>query len=138
MATTEPFLDTNVLLYLMSSGTEKAGRSDAIIKAGAVISVQVLNEFARVGIRKFGLSFAEVRNVLQTVRTTCRIVPLTLDVHEYALRLAERYQLHIFDANIVAAAMIEGCTTLYSEDMHDGLVIDGLTIRNPYRPLGPP
>ena len=133
MATTEPFLDTNVLVYLMSSGTDKADRSDAIIKAGAVISVQVLNEFTRVGLRRFGMSFAEVRNVLQTVRTTCRIVPLTLDVHEQALRLAERYQLHIFDANIVAAALIEGCTTLYSEDMHDGLVISSLTIQNPYR-----
>jgi predicted nucleic acid-binding protein len=33
---------------------------------------------------------------------------------------------------IVAAAQLAGCTTLYSEDVHDGLVIDGLTIRNPY------
>jgi predicted nucleic acid-binding protein len=33
---------------------------------------------------------------------------------------------------IVAAAQLAGCSTLYSEDMHHGLVIDRLTIRNPY------
>jgi len=33
---------------------------------------------------------------------------------------------------IVAAAQLAGCTTLYSEDMHDGLTIDRLTIRNPF------
>jgi predicted nucleic acid-binding protein len=46
--------------------------------------------------------------------------------------LAERYQLGVYDGMIVAAALVAGCTTLYSEDMHDGLVIDQLTIRNPY------
>jgi predicted nucleic acid-binding protein len=137
MASTEPFLDTNVLVYLLNSGTDKADRSDALVKAGAVISVQVLNEFTRVGLRKFSMSFAQVRSVLQGARMTCRVVPLTVEVHEQALRIAERYQLHIFDANIVAAALLAGCPTLYSEDMHDGLVIDGLTIRNPYRSAGP-
>jgi predicted nucleic acid-binding protein len=24
------------------------------------------------------------------------------------------------------------CTVLYSEDLHDGLIIDGLAIRNPF------
>jgi predicted nucleic acid-binding protein len=33
---------------------------------------------------------------------------------------------------IVAAAQLAGCTVLYSEDMHDGLVVEGLAIRNPY------
>jgi len=133
MADTEPFLDTNVLVYLVSGAQSKADISDALVKAGAMISVQVLNEFTRAGLRKFAMSFAEVRTVLDDVRKSCRVVPVTLEVHERAFRLAERYQFHIYDANIVAAAQPAGCTTLYSEDMHDGLVIDRLTIRNPYR-----
>ncbi len=137
MANTDPFLDTNVLLYLVSGEAAKANRSDALVKAGAVISVQVLNEFTRAGLRKFAMSFAQVRDVLDAVRMTCQVVPLTVEVHDRAFRLAERYQLHIYDANVVAAALLAGCTTLYSEDMHDGLVIDKLTIRNPYRPSGP-
>ena len=40
---------------------------------------------------------------------------------------------HIYDAPVIAAALEASCSTLYSEDMHDGQVIDGLTIRNPFR-----
>jgi predicted nucleic acid-binding protein len=40
---------------------------------------------------------------------------------------------HIYDALIVASALEAECTTLYSEDLQDGQVIDGpLTIRNPF------
>jgi predicted nucleic acid-binding protein len=38
-----------------------------------------------------------------------------------------------YDALIVASALEAGCTTLLSEDIQDGRVIDGrLTIRNPF------
>ena len=57
---------------------------------------------------------------------------MTLETHERGSNLRERYQLSVYDGMIVAAALLAGCTTLYSEDMHDGLVIDRLTIRNPY------
>ena len=41
--------------------------------------------------------------------------------------------LNIYDAFIVASAVISECDTLYSEDMQDGMVIEGrLTIRNPF------
>lgn len=49
------------------------------------------------------------------------------------LRLAERYQLSLYDGMIVAAALDAGCDTLWSEDMHDGLVVETqLTICNPF------
>jgi predicted nucleic acid-binding protein len=57
---------------------------------------------------------------------------LTVTTHELGLALAERYQLNVYDGMIVAAAQLADCTVLYSEEMHDGLVIDRLTIRNPY------
>jgi predicted nucleic acid-binding protein len=38
-----------------------------------------------------------------------------------------------WDALIIDAAIAGGATTLYSEDLQDGLEIDGLTIRNPFR-----
>ncbi len=73
------------------------------------------------------------RSCGRTPRHCVTVVPLTVDTHDRGLALAERYQLSLYDGMIVAAAQLAGCTTLYSEDMHDGLVIDGLTIRNPYR-----
>lgn len=46
--------------------------------------------------------------------------------------MAARYDLQFFDAVIIAVARRAGATLLLSEDMHDGFVIDGLTIRNPF------
>jgi predicted nucleic acid-binding protein len=48
------------------------------------------------------------------------------------LRIREQYQYHIYDSLMIAAALRASCRTLYSEDMRDGQVIDGLTIRNPF------
>ena len=51
-----------------------------------------------------------------------------------AVHIAERYGLSICDALIASAALRAGCSTLLSEDMQDGRVIEGqLTVRNPFR-----
>jgi predicted nucleic acid-binding protein len=132
MSGTSAFFDTNVLVYEFSEDAAKAAASEDVIRDGGVISVQVLNEFANAGRRKLGLSWAVIRDILGEYRTNLTIVPVTLETHERGLYLAERYQLNVYDGVIVAAALLAGCTILYSEDMHHGLVIDGLTIRNPY------
>jgi predicted nucleic acid-binding protein len=60
--------------------------------------------------------------------------PLSLSTHDEALRLGERYGLSMFDALIVAAARQGEYSLLYSEDLQDGMVIDGtLRIVNPFR-----
>jgi predicted nucleic acid-binding protein len=54
-------------------------------------------------------------------------------VHNQGCRLAERYQLSVYDAMIVASALVAGCNRLYSEDMQHGLVIeDQLQVVNPF------
>jgi predicted nucleic acid-binding protein len=132
MSGTNAFFDTNVLLYEFSEDAAKASASENVIRGGGVISVQVLNEFANAGRRKLGLSWAIIRDILGEYRTNLTVVPVTLETHERGLELAERYQLNVYDGMIVAAALLAGCTTVYSEDLHNGLVIDRLTIRNPY------
>ena len=62
--------------------------------------------------------------------------PLTFELHDRGLELADRWELSVYDSMIVAAALHAGCDTLYSEDMRHGLVIDGrLTITNPFAGL---
>ncbi len=73
MSETEAFFDTNVLLYLLSGDASKADRAEALVVGGGVISVQVLNEFASVASRKLGMSWVEIREVLQTIRAVCRV-----------------------------------------------------------------
>ena len=133
MSAGERFVDTNVLLYLLSGDDARADQAERELNRGAVVSVQVLNEFAAVLSRKLRMSIAEIRDVLGTVRAVCKVLPLDEPTHDSGLQLAERYGLSIYDAMIVASALLAGCKTLVSEDMQDGQVIDRrLTIRNPF------
>ena len=133
MSVAERFFDTNVLLYLLSSDTEKSDRAEQLLSAGGVISVQVLNEFASVASRRLKMSIEEIREVLTTIRAVCTVVPISEETHDEALRLAERYGFSIYDSLIVAAALIAECKTVVSEDMQDGQVLDRrVKIRNPF------
>ena len=91
MSATDAFFDTNVLLYLLSEDAAKADRAEDLLADGGVISVQVLNEFAAVASRKLGLAWPEIREVLGTAQSLCRVEPLTMATHERGLAIAERY-----------------------------------------------
>ena len=89
----DSFFDTNVLLYLASADLTKADRAESLINAGGAISVQVLNEITNVARRKMRLSWAETRTLLTTFRGLLSVQPVTVEIHEAALDLAERYGL---------------------------------------------
>ncbi|WP_343714883.1 PIN domain-containing protein [Inquilinus sp.] len=129
----EAFLDTNILLYAIARDDPRTAAAEALLAAGGVISVQVLNEFAAVARRKVGLSWDEIAEAVSAIRALCGPVePVTVEVHEAALRIADRYGYHIYDASIIATALRAQCRILYSEDMQGGQAIEGLTIRNPF------
>jgi predicted nucleic acid-binding protein len=133
MSGAERFLDTNVLLYLLSGDEARADRAEVEVGAGGVVSVQVLNEFASVASRKLGMSIREIREVLTTIRSVCSVVPLSEETHDLGLSIAERYGLSVYDSMIAASAVLAGCNTLLTEDMQDGQAFEGgLGIRNPF------
>jgi predicted nucleic acid-binding protein len=130
------FFDTNVLLYVASGDLAKADRAEELIGAGGMISVQVLNEITNVARRKMGMSWTETRAFLSMMRGLLPVQPLTIEIHETGVGLAERYGLSIYDAMIAASALHADCDTLWSEDMQDGIVLDNrLRIVNPFRAL---
>ena len=134
MSAAKRFIDTNVLLYLLSGDNSKADRAERQLRAGAVLSVQVLNEFAAVASRKLKMPMAEIREILATLRATCEIVPISEQTHDLGLQVAEKYGPAIHDAMIVASAILAECTTLVSEDMQDGRILESrLKIQNPFR-----
>jgi len=133
MSDAESFFDTSVLLYLLSAEPEKADRVEELLEQRGVISVQVLNEFSAVATRKLGLSFAEIREVLGTVRTLCNTHPLAIEHYDKGIEIAERYRFSFYDSTIIASALLAGCKTLYSEDLQHRQVIDEqLTVINPF------
>lgn len=127
------FIDTNVLLYLLSADAAKADRAEAVVRTDSLISVQVLNELTSVARRKLALSWEAINEIIELIRALCPVESLTIETHGQGRALAQRYQLDIFDALIAASALNAGCEILYSEDMHDGLLIEEqVRIRNPF------
>ncbi|CAB3773779.1 PIN domain-containing protein [Paraburkholderia humisilvae] len=125
--------DTNVALYVASSDEEKVGRAKALLALEPITSVQVLNEVTNVCLRKFKFSWGQVDRFIETTTALCYVVPVTINVYDETCRLARRYKFSIWDAGIVASALVAGCDTLYTEDMQHGLVVDDrLTLINPF------
>jgi predicted nucleic acid-binding protein len=79
------FFDTNVLATLASEEAAKADRAEATIAAGGAISVQVLYELANVARRKMKLSWSETHALLDTLRGSLTVHPLTVEIHETGL-----------------------------------------------------
>ncbi|HEU0154864.1 MAG TPA: PIN domain-containing protein [Stellaceae bacterium] len=128
------FLDSNVLVYAFTNDA-RSGTAQQLLARGCCVGIQGLNEFTNVARRKLGMSWAELEAALAAIRTLCHaVLPIDLGTHREALRLAQRYGFAIFDALVIAAALRVNCRTLWSEDMHDGLVVDNrLRISNPFR-----
>jgi predicted nucleic acid-binding protein len=128
------FFDTNVLIYSLGAKDPRGRRAEQLLSEGGVVSVQVLNEFSDVARRKIRMSWGDVSEALRIIRFFCpHPVPITMDTHEHALIIAVEYDIRIYDALILASALGTNCTTLYTEDLQDGQVIDRrLTIRNPF------
>jgi len=137
------FFDSNLWLYLFAHGKT----SDDINKGNTVkgllrqspnlySSAQVFNEVANVlQKKKFKFSEADTLKILQEIDQLSHCIPLTKDISYKALALKARYQLSWFDSLIVAAALEAECNLLYTEDLHDGLIIEQtLTVKNPFTP----
>jgi predicted nucleic acid-binding protein len=127
------FLDTNVLIYAFTDDPRNQ-KAQELLGKGCVIGVQVLNEFTNVARRKLGMTWEELREALSSILIVCpTVLPMDLEIHSDALAIAERYGFRIFDALMIASALRGGCEILWSEDMQDGMVIDGrLRIANPF------
>jgi predicted nucleic acid-binding protein len=128
------FFDTNVLIYSVAENDPRSDAAEALLAGGGAISAHVLNEFVAVVRRKLGMSWADVTEALDAIRILCPSpVPITIETHDAALRIVQKYGYHIYDALVAAAALEANCDRLYTEDMQDGQVIDDrLTIKNPF------
>lgn len=126
------FLDTNLLVYAQTADP-KGETARQVIASGGTISVQVLNEFANVLRRKFGLDWDEVAQALEDVKAALGpIRPITLETHAAALELSRHHGFSIYDSLIIAAALEAGCSQLMTEDLQAGRRIQGLAIVNPF------
>ncbi len=126
------FVDTNIALYAFEPGPKSEPALAAL--AGATISVQVLNEFANVCLRKLRFDRSTLASLVSDIRSqVANIEPVFEETHDLAREIVFRYKLGFYDSALLASALLADCDTFYSEDMQHGLIIeDSLTIRNPF------
>ncbi len=126
-------IDTNIAIYALSEGP-KCGLAFELLKAGPSVSIQLLNEFTNVSLRKTKLPWNEIDEGISVIISLAGNVRyMDMETNILGRIVAQRYSIGIYDSLIVAASLLDGCSALYSEDMHHGLVInDQLTIINPF------
>ena len=134
------FFDTNVLVYLFDSGSpRKQARAQELLgshtDAGELLlSTQVLQEFYVAATRKLATPLDE-ETAYATVRelATLPVVQIDAGMVLAAIQRSRRNKLSLWDALVVQAAIEGGASTLYTEDLQDGAVLDGLRIVDPFR-----
>lgn len=134
----EFFLDTNVLLYAVSTDPTEAAKSAVarqLLQENVwAWSAQIAAEFIRAGTSRKKpnpLTREEARAWVKTwMNFPMAVVDGSLVLE--ASTLSERYQISHFDAQVLVAAKRLGCSTVYSEDLNDGQLYDGVQVVNPF------
>lgn len=132
------FLDTNVLLYAVSSVDGDAAKRnialDVLSGRELALSVQVLQEFyvqstrsSRIG----ALTHQEAVSFCESLRRF-PIYAIGLDTVLAAFAIRHRFGLSYWDSAILAAAQLGGCEAVYSEDLSHEQDYGGVQVLNPF------
>jgi predicted nucleic acid-binding protein len=130
------FIDTNIWLYAFSDSqdTHKTQRAKLLVRRTPQIalSTQIVNEVTFNLLRKFQANEHDIQKLIRSLYRKYVIVELDRRILLHASNLRGAYHLSFWDSLVVAGALAAGAGTLYTEDMHDGLIVNGqLTIINP-------
>ena len=133
------FLDTNILLYSISRDPYEAAKRDIAVglldRQDNALSVQVLQEFYVQATRSTRPDALPHDLATGLIRTWLRfpVQDITLSVMSHALDIKDQHGLSYWDSAIVAAARAIDCNVLLTEDLTEGMNIEGLRIENPFR-----
>ena len=127
-------LDSNILIYNHSLENEdKKLIARSFFKENPVVSSQVVSEYINVIRRNLKISKIELLQLCSLWLEKCTIHPVVLSTIKLAQKMVEKYDFQVFDGIIVAAALEADCDIIYSEDMHNELIVeDKLKIVNPF------
>jgi predicted nucleic acid-binding protein len=135
----EPFfIDTNVLVYSIYGTPEQKEKLGLLLESQAglaIISIQVLKEFTNISYKKkFHKTADELKQHLRQAIRSFSVSDITPETIFEAIDLKEQYQLAFYDSLIIATALENNCTTLYTEDLqHEQIIKKKLKIVNPFK-----
>jgi predicted nucleic acid-binding protein len=133
------FVDANVFVYARDGrAAAKQARAAAWIahlwrEGLGRTSMQVISESYTTETRKLVPRVA-ADDAWEDVKAlfTWRPQPIDASLLARAREIERRWQLSWWDGMVVAAAQLQGCSILLTEDLQDGAVFDGVTVRSPF------
>lgn len=134
--TSRPTLDSNILVYAeLEPETPKGAMAQRVIEmtaARGVIAAQAMLEFVAVVRRRRIESLPSAIAKVDALSVVFEVAPTTNLVAAAALTLVRDHRFQVWDAVIWSAARAAGATLFVSEDLQDGLVLDGMRVVNPF------
>ena len=130
------FIDTNILVYsLLENNSQKHNQTVHLMESlkgnFIFVSTQVLNELY-VSLQKHDID--EIENKIKKIMSIYNISIPNLTTIKLCWKIKKKYAYSYWDSLILASALENNCTILYTEDMQSGQIIeDRLKIRNPYK-----
>lgn len=135
------FVDTNVLLYAVSTAPGERAKTDEALgildDPELALSTQVLQEFyvqSTRGSRPDALRHDHAAALIDSW-LRYRIVETSTELVLLALATRARWAISYWDAAIVEAARLGGCSTLLSEDLQNGMDFAGVRVEDPFAGL---
>jgi len=137
------FIDTNVFVYAYLENPKKQEDYEKHLKAKellrsftteniVVISTQVCNEYYS-ALSKNKIENHDIQSSLSSLVQKVNVASISKDTVLGSFAIKNRYSFSYWDSLILSSALENGCNIIYSEDMQDGQLIDGvLRVVNPF------
>ncbi len=127
-------LDSNILIYAFANSDDfRKDIAKEIIAKCNIISLQAINETSFVLLRKFNFPLEKLDQVIQFLKEKFIITSLTTNTLDRTILLQNKYKFSFWDSMMIAAALDNHCSVIYSEDLaHDQLIENRLRIINPF------
>ena len=139
------FIDTNVFVYAFLEPKDDSDKQkhlqaidllNSIKEFNVFISIQVLSEFYN-SLLKYRINDNKIQQKLQQIIDVVFVAPISIDTVIKSWKIRLKYKFSYYDSLIVASALENNCSILYTEDLQDGQVIENaLKIVNPFRVEG--
>lgn len=131
------FVDSNIWLYAFNRKQDERKHQQAkniVSRESVWISTQVINEVCKNLIQKANFDETQINRIINAFYKRCQVATFSKETMLQASDLRTRYQLSFWDSLILAVALASNVNILYSEDMQNGLMVDGrLVITNPFK-----
>lgn len=136
--TNKIFFDSNILIYFADTRDLKKQRiADSLVKTAienenGIISTQSLQEFYNASTKKMLCTPKKAKEYAKIFASSFDVQQISPDMIFNAIDISTANKISFWDSLIVSAAQDSGCVIVYSEDLNDGQIINGVKILNPF------